>query len=239
MKLILVTLPAAISTKLTMPIHQNELYIQVTWADGLMYPISKRVGILKSWISTYDSSSLVRLWPTLEDNNVTKWWPLRVPGTVSQPSYHFSIFSALINLSFKFQKTWSTSFHFHINLTWICKSKIWLFKDLWRLCVAACRLTGRFSIACCKKHQFSNDTQVILMGTQILKVLVVFVLSSTTVKKLNSFFYMWVISFKIINKHYLNLIQKACIMIIAIRNKTQWIMLEATIWSQVIYNQGM
>ena len=31
-----------------MPTHQNELYIQVTQADGLISPISKTVGILKS-----------------------------------------------------------------------------------------------------------------------------------------------------------------------------------------------
>ena len=49
--------------------------------------------------------------------------------------------------------------------------------------------------------------------------------------------YMWEISFKIINKHYLNLIQKACVMVVVIRTKTQWIMLEATIWFQVVYSQ--
>ena len=40
--------------------------------------------------------------------------------------------------------------------------------------------------------------------------------------------------FKMINKHCLNLIQKGCVMVVAIRTKTQLIMLEATIWSQVI-----
>ena len=47
---------------------------------------------------------------------------------------------------------------------------------------------------------------------------------------------MWVISFKIINKHCLSLIQKACIMVAIIQNKTQSFMVEATILSQVVYN---
>ena len=49
-------------------------------------------------------------------------------------------------------------------------------------------------------------------------------------------YYMWMIS---ISKHCLNLIQKACVMVVVIRTKTQWITLEATIWSQVVYNQEM
>ena len=133
------------------------------------------------------------------------------------------------------------------NLGWLFVYKIWLFKDLWRLHFATCRfncstnvITGIFSIACCKKHPFSTNTKIILMGTQIHKVLVVFVLPSTTVREVNWFFYcMCVISFKIINNHCLNLMPKACEMIVVIRSKTKWIMLEATIWSQVVYNQGI
>ena len=74
-----------------------------------------------------------------------------------------------------------------------------------------------------------------IYGTQIHKVPVVFVLSSNCQKSKLVFYYMWVISFTIINKHSLNLIQKACVMIVAIRTKTHRIMLEATIWSQVVY----
>ena len=49
-----------------------------------------------------------------------------------------------------------------------------------------------------------------IYGTQIHKVLVVDALSSTTVREINQFFYyMQAISFKIINKHCLNLMQKA------------------------------
>ena len=50
---------------------------------------------------------------------------------------------------------------------------------------------------------------------------------------------MQVISFKIINKHCLKMVQKACIIIVAIGNKTQWIMFQATISSQVVYNKGI
>ena len=98
------------------------------------------------------------------------------------------------------------------NLGWLFVYKIWLFKYLWRLRFATCRfncstnvITGIFSIACCKKHPFSTNTKIILMGTQIHKVLVVFVLPSTTVREANWFFYyICVISFKIINNHCLN-----------------------------------
>ena len=44
----LITSPLHLTTKLTIPTHQNQLYIQVTQADGLISPISKRVGRLKS-----------------------------------------------------------------------------------------------------------------------------------------------------------------------------------------------
>ena len=50
---------------------------------------------------------------------------------------------------------------------------------------------------------------------------------------------MWVISFKIINQHYLKLRQKACIMVAVIQNKNQGIMLKATIWSQVIQSRDV
>ena len=62
-------------------------------------------------------------------------------------------------------------------------SKIWLFKDLWRLCLTTCHLTAppipsqRFAIACCKKHSFSTNTKINLVVTQIYKVLVVFLLT--------------------------------------------------------------
>ena len=46
-------------------------------------------------------------------------------------------------------------------------------------------ITGGFAIECCKKHLFSTNTKIMLMGTQIHKVLVSFVLSSATVRKVN------------------------------------------------------
>ena len=107
-KSILITSTAAISTKITMPTHQNELHTQVTWMN-------------MDWTSTYDSSFLVSLWLMPKDDNGLEWWLLRVKSTVSPPSYHFSIsqFSTLIISPYKFQKTWSTSFHSNINLGWL------------------------------------------------------------------------------------------------------------------------
>ena len=84
MKSILITSPAAISTKLSIPTHQNEFYIKVTLAEWLIFPISKRVGTFKSGMLTYDSSLLVSLWPIFEDEKDTKWWLLCVTGTVSE-----------------------------------------------------------------------------------------------------------------------------------------------------------
>ena len=55
MKPILITSPAAISTKLTMLIHQNELYTQISQADGLNINIQ-----------------LISLGPICEDDNGTK-----------------------------------------------------------------------------------------------------------------------------------------------------------------------
>ena len=77
-----------------------------------------------------------------------------------------------------------------------------------------------------------------IYGTQIYKILVVFALPVRELIKL-VFYDMRMISFKVINKHCLNLIQRACVMVVIIRTKTQRIMLEPTILSQVVYNQGM
>ena len=99
-------------------------------------------------------------------------------------------------------------------------------------------ITKRFAIACCKKHLFSTNTKIMLMGTQIFKVPAVFVLPSITVIKINQLFYLWVMNFKKINRHCLNLIQKDCIITVVNRSKTQLIMF-TTIWSQVVYKQGM
>ena len=45
MKSVLVTSPAAISTKLTIPTHQNEFYIQVKEVDGLKDDSSSHVSL--------------------------------------------------------------------------------------------------------------------------------------------------------------------------------------------------
>ena len=82
---------------------------------------------LMDWISTYDSSSLVSLGPICEDDNGTKWWLLRVTGTVSPPSYHFSTsrFSTLITLSLQIPKNL-----FNIIL-FSHKSRMTLHSNIW------------------------------------------------------------------------------------------------------------
>ena len=145
------------------------------------------------WISTYDSSSLVRLGPICEDDNGTKWWLLRVTGTVSPPSYHFSISNFQHWLCFlQIPKNLIHIILFSHKSRLALLSKIWSFKELWRLPLATCcfncstnAITGRFTTACSKKHPFSTNTKIMLMGTQIHKVLVVFVLSSTIVREVN------------------------------------------------------
>ena len=140
------------------------------------------------WISTYDSSSLVRLGPICEDDNGTKWWLLRVTGTVSPPSYHFSISN--------FQH-WLCSLQIPKNLIHIILfshksrlallSKIWSFKDLWRLPLATCRFNCSTNAITGSTNSFSTNTKIMLMGKQKFfhKVVVVFVLSSTTVREVN------------------------------------------------------
>ena len=157
----------------------------------------------------YDSSSFVSLWPIRDDDNGIKWWLLHVAFQ------HWSCFPH------KFKKTWSTSFRSHIDLAWLCNLRFdywktfggyaWLHQchQLIYYCSTKA-ITERFAIACCKQHPFSTNTKIMLMGMQIHKFLEVFVLSSTTVRKVNLIFYMRVISFNIINKICLNLILKAC-----------------------------
>ena len=149
---------------------------------------------LMDWILTHDSSLLASLGIIREGGNEFKWWILRVTGTVAQCWYHFSIsrFSTLILLSLQIPKNLIDFISFLLKSMMALKSKIWLFKDLCRFCLATCRfycstnvITGRFTIGCYKKHSFSTNTKIMLMGTQIHKVLVSFVLSSATVRKVN------------------------------------------------------
>ena len=63
-------------------------------------------GMWDADLQNADASWLVSLGPIREDDNGTKWWLLCVTGTVSPPSYHFSIskFSTLIMLSLELPK---------------------------------------------------------------------------------------------------------------------------------------
>ena len=115
-------------------------------------------------------------------------------GTVSPPPYHISIsrFSTLIMLPVQIPRNLTDIISFSHKSRMALKSKICLFKDLWRLRLATCRfnsstnaIAGIFAIAYSEKHPFNTSTKIMLMGTQIYKVLVLFVLSSTTVREVN------------------------------------------------------
>ena len=85
----------------------------------------------------------------------------------------------------------------------VWNSKIWVFPSL--------SLPNRALIRHCK---------IVIYGTQIHKVLVFFVLSSTTVREVNYFFIIcgWL---ALINKDCFNLIQNACVIVFVIRTETQ------------------
>ena len=63
-------------------------------------------GMWDADLQNADASWLVSLGPIREDDNGTKWWLLCVTGTVSPPSYHFSMskVSTLIMLSLQIPK---------------------------------------------------------------------------------------------------------------------------------------
>ena len=144
---------------------------------------------LMDWISTYDSSSLISLEPIREDDNETKWWLLRVIGTISTPSYHFSIskFSTLIMLSLQIPKNVIDIISLSHKSRMALWSKIWLFKDLWRIRLARCRFNCSTSAITGSTNSFSTNTKIMLMGTQTFlhKVLVVFPPSPKTVREVN------------------------------------------------------
>ena len=161
----------------------------------------------------------LRLWPFYEDtvkpNGDYSVWQLQCLHyhiiSQSQDFQHWSC------SPYKFHKTWSTSFHSHVDLAWLCNLRFdyskkafegfaWL-HIVWLLHQCHHR---EICNSWLQKSPIQHYTKIMLMRPQVCNVLVVFVLCSTTVRKVNLFFYMWVMGFKIINKHCLNLIQEAC-----------------------------
>ena len=133
-------------------------------------------------ISTYYSSSLVNLGPFLEDDNGTKSWVLHVTGTVSPLSYHFSIL-----LSSQISRNLIDIMSFSHKSGMALESKIWLFKDLSRLSLATGRFNCSTNAITGSTNSFSTNTKIMLIRTQMLihKVLVVFVLSTTTPREVS------------------------------------------------------
>ena len=80
-------------------VHQTDPPQQVVHARDVMSPISTRVGIWKSWISTNESSSLHSLCPICDADWGIKWWLLLVPGTVLPSLNLFSKFSLTSTMS--------------------------------------------------------------------------------------------------------------------------------------------
>ena len=116
-----------------------------------------------------------------------------MPATVSALSYHFLRFSTMIMLSLQIPKnlidiisfSHKSLLHGFVIQDLIIKSLLEALLDCMLFNCSTNAIIGRFAIACCKKHRFSTNTKIILIGTQIHKVLVVFLLSPTTVRKLN------------------------------------------------------
>ena len=150
-----------------------------------------------SWLTKYQHmiylcllayDQLVRM--TMGPNGDYFVWQVKCPHLhIISQSQDFQQWSCSV---YKFRKTWLTSFHSHINLAWICNIRLDYSKTFWRLRLTTCRfncftsaITGRFAIVYFKKHTFSTNTKIMLMETQIHKVLVVLVLSSTTIREVN------------------------------------------------------
>ena len=101
MKSILITWPAAISSKLTLPIHQNELYTQVT--EAYQHMIHLRL---------LAEDQFARM--TMELIGDYSVWQVQCQHlpiiSQSQDIQHWAC------SPYKFRKTWSASFHSHLNL---------------------------------------------------------------------------------------------------------------------------
>ena len=128
-------------------------------------------------------------------------------------------------------------FYCHINLGWICNLRFDYWRTFWgftwlHVVLTAPPMPSQRALihsalipkSCLWENKSSCSFCTVFHNCERSKL---------------AFYYKWVISFQIINKNCLNLIQKACVMVLVTWTKTQWIMLEATIWSKVVYNQGM
>ena len=108
MKSILITSPAAISSKLTIPTHQNKLYTQVTEAYQHMIHLrllaqDQFAGVTMELIGDYS------VWQV-------QFLHLHIIS-------HSQDFQQWACSPYKFRKTWSASFHSHINQEWLFNLK--------------------------------------------------------------------------------------------------------------------
>ena len=91
---------------------------------------------------------------------------------------------------YKFQKTWSTTFHSHIYLGWLCNLRFDYSKTFGDFAWLHVILTASPNATLGTTNSFSANAKIMLTETQtfVHKILVVFVLSSTTVREENWFF---------------------------------------------------
>ena len=88
----------------------------------------------------------------------------------------------------------------------------------------------------CKEYPFSIHIEILLMMTQINKV-VILLLFSTVVREIEDLIHNWKVSFKVINKDCLYFINKIGIVVVIIRDETKRIMLNISIMVNKIYNK--
>ena len=75
-------------------------------------------------------------------------------------------------------------------------------------------------MASCKECPFNIHIEILLMMKQINKVFAILILFSAAVKKIEDFTHNSKVFFKVINKDYLYLINKICILIVIIGDET-------------------
>ena len=128
---------------------------------------------------------------TMGRNGDYSVWQLQYP----QPLYDISRFSRLIMLSLEILKSLIGIISLSHKSNMASQSEIWLFKNLWNIRLATCRLTappipsqGDLQYFVAKNTYSALIPKPCSWEDKTHKVIVVFVLSSTTARKVKWFF---------------------------------------------------
>ena len=89
----------------------------------------------------------------------------------------------------------------------------------------------------CKEYPFSIHIEILLMMTQVNKVLAILILFSTAVREIEDVIHNWKVFFKVINKDCLYFLHKICIVVVIIRDETKRIVLSISITVNKMYNE--